>query len=131
MSISGPLSDRFSRKPILLIATLMSSFFTIVFLNVEGWLVIPILLLLGFSSLSTTPVMLAMVQDQMPNNRAMGNGIFMVLAFFLRSSATLAVGFLGDTIGLRSAYTWSALIALISIPAIYFLPCRPKEETDL
>jgi FSR family fosmidomycin resistance protein-like MFS transporter len=129
--LSGPLSDRFSRKPILLIATLLSSFFTIVFLNVEGWLVIPILLLLGFSSLSTTPVMLAMVQDQMPNNRAMGNGIFMVLAFFLRSTATLAVGFLGDTIGLRSAYLWSALIALISIPTIYFLPSRPKEETDI
>jgi hypothetical protein len=32
------------------------------------------------------------------------------------------VGWLADRVGLRTAFSWSAIIALTSLPMIYFLP---------
>ena len=79
---SGTLSDRFGRKKLLLIMMLSSSVLMLIFLNTSGWLVVPILLLLGFTALSGTPVMMAMVQEQLPHHRAMANGLFMSMTFW-------------------------------------------------
>ena len=92
---SGTLSDRLGRKSVLLAATLTSIGIMFIFINTSGWIMCLILLLLGFTALSTTPVLLAMVQDQLPNNRAVGNGIFMLMSFALRPIAILAVGYMG------------------------------------
>ena len=85
---------------------------------------------LGFTALSTTPVLLAMVQEHLPNNRAVGNGIFMLISFALRPIAILAVGYMGDRLGLRTAFTWSALISLLAVPAIFALPDLRKQPND-
>ena len=127
---SGTLSDRLGRKSVLLAATLTSIGIMFIFINTSGWILVPILLLLGFTALSTTPVLLAMVQDQLPNNRAVGNGIFMLISFALRPIAILAVGYMGDRLGLRTAFTWSALISLLAVPAIFALPDLRKEPND-
>ena len=116
------MSDRAGRKLILLAASLLSAGLLLVFLKVSGWMVVPVLLLLGFTALSTTPVMLAIVQDQLPEHRAMGNGLFMTITFLVRPIAILAIGAIGDRGGLQSAYFWSALISLLAIPAILALP---------
>ena len=126
--LSGPLSDRLGRKPVLLVSIFLASILTLIFLNVGGWLTVPVLLILGFSFLATTPVVLAMVQDQMPDHRALGNGIFMVIVFLLQAVALFLVGFLGDRIGLYATFTLSALMALLSIPVILILPNSPKED---
>ena len=127
---SGTLSDRLGRKSVLLAATLTSIGIMFIFINTSGWILVPILLLLGFTALSTTPVLLAMVQDQLPNNRAVGNGIFMLISFALRPIAILAVGYMGDRLGLRTAFTWSALISLLAVPAIFALPDLRKQPND-
>lgn len=119
---SGTISDRLGRKPVLLIATVASAVIMILFLSLEGWALVPVLLALGFTALSTTPVLLAMVQEHLPDHRALGNGVFMFISFALRPIAILAVGYLGDTLGLSSAYFWSAIISLLAIPAIIALP---------
>ncbi len=94
----------------------------VLFLNVEGLMLVPVLLALGFVTLAGTPVLLAIVQDQLPNNRAVGNGLFMAMAFSLNIVSILTIGLIGDNFGLRSAYLWSAPVALLAIPAIFFLP---------
>lgn len=124
--LSGTISDRIGRKKILVIATIGSTVFLILFLYVSGMFQIPILLLLGFASLSTMPVMLAIVQDELPNHRALGNGLFIFLSFGVRSISILTIGYFGDQFGLQSAFFWSAIISLASIPAIYFLPGKNK-----
>jgi FSR family fosmidomycin resistance protein-like MFS transporter len=124
---SGTISDRLGRKPVLLAGSLISVAVMFVFINSSGWILVPILLLLGFSALSTTPVLLAMVQEHLPDNRAVGNGIFMLISFALRPIAILAVGFMGDRLGLQAAFTWSALISLLAIPAIFALPNVRKQ----
>lgn len=120
--LSGPLSDRAGRKLVLLAATATSALLLLVFLRVSGWWIIPVLLLLGFTALSTNPVMLAMVQDQLPEHRAMGNGLYMTITFLVRPVAILVIGAIGDRVGLQAAYFWSALISLLAIPAILALP---------
>ncbi len=82
----------------------------------------PLLLGMGFLALSTTPVMLAMVQEQFPKNRAVANGVFMSIVFVLRPLGTLAIGALGDRYGLQTAFLWGALVSLLSLPAILLLP---------
>lgn len=127
---SGTISDRLGRKPVLLIATIAAALIMILFINLEGWAIVPVLLALGFTSLSTTPVLLAMVQEQLPDHRALGNGVYMFISFALRPIAILAVGFLGDTLGLNNAYFWSAIISLLAIPAIFALPNAPITHPD-
>jgi FSR family fosmidomycin resistance protein-like MFS transporter len=120
--LSGTISDRLGRKPLLVFATVASSLLTLLFLNIQGWLEIPILILTGFSALSTGPVYLALVQDNVPNNRAIGNGIYISLSFLLRSLVLLFIGMAGDAYGLRMAYYFSVILSFIAVPFIYLLP---------
>jgi FSR family fosmidomycin resistance protein-like MFS transporter len=120
--LSGTLSDRLGRKPMLAIAIVISSLLTLVFLHVDGWLAIPTLLLLGFSALSTGPLFLALVQDHVPNNRAIGNGIYISISFLLRSIVLLLVGMVGDAYSLRTAYYLSAVLSILATPVVFFLP---------
>jgi FSR family fosmidomycin resistance protein-like MFS transporter len=118
----GILSDRMGRKIILLVGLASAIILTIVFLNVSGWLLAPVLLALGFVSLSGTPVLFAIVQEHLPDNRAVGSGIFIAMNFLARPLAIVVIGLLGDNFGLDTAYFWGAIISIGAIPAIYFLP---------
>jgi FSR family fosmidomycin resistance protein-like MFS transporter len=120
--VSGTVSDFLGRKKILLISTISAVILMLVFLQAEGWLLIPILLALGFTVLSTGPVMLALVQDQLPRNRAVGNGIYMMISFLVRPVALVIIGYLGDQFGLNQVYWWSAIISLLAVPFILMLP---------
>jgi FSR family fosmidomycin resistance protein-like MFS transporter len=122
----GTFSDRIGRKRMLLAATTASIALMFVFLNVDGWLLVPVLLALGLTTLSTSPVLMAMVQDHMPQNRAVGNGLFMLSSFLVRPLAMVGIGYMGDRMGLHSAFLWSALISLLAIPAILKLPEKPR-----
>ena len=120
--LSGTISDKLGRKPVLYSAFIASSIMLFTFLQVEGWLIFAVLVVLGFFSLSTQPVILAMVQDQVPNNRAAANGMYMLMSFLVRSLVLVLIGVLGDSIGLRDTFMLSAGISLLAIPAIVMLP---------
>jgi FSR family fosmidomycin resistance protein-like MFS transporter len=124
--LSGTLSDRLGRKPVLLAAALASSGLLLLFLRVRGWMLVPVLLALGFSAMSTNPVLMATVQDHLPDNRGVGNGVYMTIDFLLQPLAMLLIGFFGDRIGLRTTYIWIAWVSLLSIPAILALPVTKK-----
>ncbi len=127
--ISGTVSDKIGRKTVLLIVACISPILMLVFLNAEGWFLIVLLLSLGFTSLSTGPVFLALIQDHFPLNRAVGNGLFLSISFLLRSLAMMLVGAAGDQIGLHTAFFWSALISFLAIPGILWLPTNIEIET--
>jgi len=122
---SGTLSDRFGRKRILFITMLVSSLLFIVFLSLQGWIIIPILILLGFLNLSFQPVMLALTQDHFPQSRSVANGVYMALSFISLSIASIVIGMLGDKFGLHGAFQWSAIISLFALPVLFFIPQKP------
>lgn len=126
---SGTISDRLGRKPVLLLGTLLAAGIMLIFLNVSGWVLVPVLIALGLTVFSITPVMLAMVQEHMPQNRAVGNGLFMGMNFLVRLVSLLVIGIIGDRFGLRTAFLWSVPMYLLAIPAIVALPRGPGRSS--
>ncbi len=124
----GSISDRVGRKSVLLFSAIFSPLLVIVFLNLSGWFLVPLLLAIGFVTLSVGPVFLALIQDHFPENRSTANGTYMFLAFITRFPATIIVGVLGDQFGLETAFLWSALLAFLMIPAIFMLPKESREK---
>ncbi|MBL7163729.1 MAG: MFS transporter [Anaerolineales bacterium] len=125
--LSGTISDHVGRKSSLLMLFSASALLLFAFLQAQGWLVIPVLLLLGFASLAPQPVLLALVQDQFPDNRATANGLYMSMSFLVRFFALILLGMAGDAWGLRMTFYGSAFISLIAIPAILALPKAAEE----
>lgn len=120
--LSGALSDRFGQRGILLILLTISPFILFAFLQSPAWGYVPLLLLLGFTAFSTAPILLAIVQEQFPNDRALANGIFMSLNFLALGLGVSLTGVFADQIGLRPAFFLTGMIAFLSIPSVFFLP---------
>lgn len=119
---SGTLSDRLGRKPVLFAGMLGSSILMFLFINSSGYYQIVVLIALGMASLSAQPVMLAIIQDNLPDHRSLGSGLHLGLSFVMRPIAAMIIGALGDWFGLRDAIWWSAVIVLGSVPVVLLLP---------
>lgn len=122
--LAGSISDRIGRRRVLIISLATSPLFMFAFLAVRGGMQIPMLLLLGFSSISITPVIMALVQENYPENRALANGIYMALNFVIRAIMILLIGLIGDSYGLRLAFLSSGILMLLGIPLPLLLPRR-------
>ncbi len=120
--LGGSISDRLGRRSVLFVSMLATPLLMFVFLAVNGWAQLPLLLMLGFSALSVTPVIMALVQESFPENRALANGVYMALSFVLRSGVVVVLGAMGDLFGLRLAFTASAVISLLGLPLLFLLP---------
>ncbi len=119
---AGSLSDALGRKQVLFISLVTAPVMLLGFVWLDGWIRFLMLVLTGFCLLSTTPVMLAMVQEEATDSPAAANGLFMMASFMARSSVIVLVGYLGDLIGLGATYICSALLGLVGIPFILMLP---------
>jgi FSR family fosmidomycin resistance protein-like MFS transporter len=87
-----------------------------------GWLRFLMIIFTGFTLLSTTPVMLAMVQEHGKKRPATANGLFMMVSFLARSAIVVVIGWLADMAGLKMTYIISAAIGLLAIPFVLKLP---------
>lgn len=120
--LAGPISDRLGRRKILLISLLASPVFMLLFLVTRGWVHFPILLLLGFFSISLTPVLMATVLENCPDSRSTANGVYMALNFIISSITILVIGLIGDNVGLRVAFYISAFLMFAGAPFVFMLP---------
>ena len=121
---AGSISDWFGRRKTLLTSLLGAPLFLFLFSLSGGWLRVAALLVVGFTLLSTTPVMLALVQENARQSPAAANGLFMMISFMARSAVVVVVGIIADRIGLNAAYLISAAMGLIGIPFVLKLPRR-------
>ncbi len=119
---TGTLSDRVGRRTILFVLLSVSPALLIAFLYSSGTLSVLLLIGLGLMAISQTPVNMAIVQENFPDNRAVANGIFMAMNFVIRAFAIGVVGLLADRFGLHNAFLWSAIAAFLSVPAVFWLP---------
>jgi FSR family fosmidomycin resistance protein-like MFS transporter len=124
----GSISDRLGRRRVLLVSMMGTALLMFVFLAVSGWQRVPLLVLTGFTALAVTPVVMAIVQESVPENRALANGIYMSLSFGIRSVAVVIMGVLGDLFGLRMAFTASAVLVLLGLPILFLLPGKPSGQ---
>jgi FSR family fosmidomycin resistance protein-like MFS transporter len=122
---SGTLSDRVDRRWVLFVALLLSPLLMLGFLatrHMGGVLPYLMLALTGFSTLSTTPVFMALVQEHGRRHPATANGIYMATSFVIDAFGAPLFGWMGDQIGLPAAYRWGAMIALFAVPLAFLLP---------
>lgn len=119
--LAGTFSDKIGRLRMLTIIILVSPVLMLLFISSEGPLMFPILLLLGFFIISSTPVLLAMVMDIDSEHQAFLSGIFMFISFVSTSVTNLFVGVLSDFIGLIDTYKVSSMLAFLAIPFVLIL----------
>lgn len=127
----GTLSDRLGRRMMIFLSIFPTSILMFLFLGASGWVRFPLLVLLGLTSLSITPVIMALVQESFPKNRARANGFYMALSFVFRSIVVIAVGRVGDIWGLRTAFTAAAVVPLIALPLLRWLPAKNASQVQM
>ncbi|MFT5731217.1 MAG: FSR family fosmidomycin resistance protein-like MFS transporter [Desulforhopalus sp.] len=127
----GGLSDRLGRKNLLTFCLVVAPISLLVFTATSGWIQFMVLLVTGFSLLSTTPIMLAMVQEYSVNGSSAANGVFMMISFLARSAVVVLVGFAADMVGLEKTFVICGVIGLAGIPFIFTLKTRKIDEGTL
>ncbi len=126
--LGGTVSDRLGRKPVLFSVSLLAPIMVFLFLRTSGWLIIPVLILSGLFSLSSQPIILAIVQDQLPAHRSIGNGLFMAISFICLALAATGIGMLADRFGLRQAFMWTVISGFVAAPLVFLLPRAQKND---
>lgn len=116
--LAGTLSDKIGRRKTLLIVGIASSVLMWLLILSNDFWAIPVLVLLGLFVFGTTPVMLAIVNDNSSNRPAFINGIYITINFVTGGGSVLLVGLLGDLYGLETTYKITATAAILSIPFI-------------
>ncbi len=128
--LAGSLSDRWGRRLILILSMLSSPLLLFLFMAFDGWAELAMLPLLGFAHISITPVIMALVQESYPENRALANGIYMAMSFLIRSVVVVLLGGVGDLFGLRQGYILSGALMLLGTPIILLLPQNTKRADE-
>lgn len=124
--LGGTWSDRLGRRAVLAVGLAVGlPVLALALLIDTGAMQLAVLALAGFFVLSGGPVQLVTMQELLPENRSMATGISYFMSTAGSIVAMIAVGALGDAIGLREALVASTLVALVALPAIVLLPAGP------
>lgn len=107
---AGTLSDKLGRNRTLFFISLSTPLLTLLFLNLEGLWIFPVLLPLGFFLFAPTSVMLATVQDLDTDKKAFVNSIYMTLNFFVSVMVYPVVGAVIDRVGFMPTFTTMAFL---------------------
>ncbi len=118
----GWISDRIGRRMVLVVGHLTAPIALLLFVASDGWVRIALLPVIGFSLLAIPPVLMALVQEQFPDSRALANGVFLSANFAIRSVAAIAYGAVGDSVGLTTAMVIAAFAVFGGLPLIWLLP---------
>ncbi|WP_457551440.1 MFS transporter [Desulfobacula sp.] len=113
---AGTLSDWLGRQRVLFWVLMVAPVAILIFAFTTGILKIIMLAITGFTVLSTTPVMLAIIQENAKDNPSAANGLFMMISFAVRSIAVVIAGVIGDLAGLENIFVVSAVIGFTAIP---------------
>ena len=125
--LSGTISDYIGRKNTLLIFAIVSPLLMWLFILAGDKFTFPILILIGFFLLATTPVILAIIHDQKTKHLSFLNGLYMTSTFIVSSITTLIAGYLLDTLGNELTFKISGGIAFLAIPAVLLFKEKSKD----
>ena len=119
---SGTISDRLGRRRVLALALLLAPALMLLFLAAQGWIKILTLLAVGFTALSTSPVMMALVNEHSRDHPSTANGLYFALNFVSKSLIIILVGALGDRFGLHVTFQACAVLGFAGLPFVLLLP---------
>lgn len=117
----GYYSDKIGRRKALNIIVYVSPLTMFMFSMMNGWASLPVLAILGFFLMGTTPILLALTQDHGTERPAFFNSIFLTVSFGSEAAAMMIAGGLADWLGLEMTFHISGLLALGAIPFAYLI----------
>jgi FSR family fosmidomycin resistance protein-like MFS transporter len=122
--LGGSISDRLGRRWVLAVSMLLTPPLIFSFLMTTGAARVIAMTGMGLFGLSVAPVLMALVQESFPSNRALANGVYMALGFGIRSLVLVLLGIAADLITLRTTIHLSAWLMLLGLPLVATLPGR-------
>ena len=119
---SGAVSDKIGRRKMLLIIKVTAPLMMALFLLTNGFWQLPVLFVLGLFSFASSPITMALVQENGRDHPAAANGMLMSLHFMFGSGSVFLVGLMSDLIGVANTYWICAALSLVGVPATLLLP---------
>jgi FSR family fosmidomycin resistance protein-like MFS transporter len=127
--VGGSVSDVLGRKQVLVFSFLVAPAMVLALVHLSGWWRWPILIALGFSALMAGPIIMASVQESVPEHRALANGVYMALSFGIRSIVVVLVGATADWMGMRWTFLACALLTALGTPFVAWMPGKSGGAT--
>ncbi|MBW2305506.1 MAG: MFS transporter [Deltaproteobacteria bacterium] len=120
--LAGHLSDRIGYKPIFYAAYALTTPSLYMLLFLPGTWVYVSVFLTGFFILAAMPLGVAMAQELAPRGKSMVASLMMGLAFGTGGMMAPFIGKLADIFSIRPVLAFLAMIPLLTIGLIFFLP---------
>jgi FSR family fosmidomycin resistance protein-like MFS transporter len=127
---AGTLSDKLGRSRTLLIISIITPFLMLIFLQLDGAWIIPVLLPLGFFLFAPTAVMMAMIQDLSTAKKAFVNSIYMTINFFISSLVIPMVGVITDHFGFETSFLAFAFLSFGAIGVVLYTRNKIPKLSD-
>ena len=121
---TGIISDKIGRKRLLIMVSIGAPFSMLLFISCIKLTIIPTVVLLGLIAFSSTPVVLALIQEEGFEYPSIANGIYMMMSFILSAFVVLLFGKVSDIIGLEKSFYISAVCSFVGLPFLFSLPVR-------
>ena len=120
--VCGHLADRFGFRPIYFFSFALSSPCLYIFVNSTGWHIYAFSFLSGFVTLATMFPAVALAQKVAPRNRSLVSSLIMGLAMGISGILMPFIGSLADIFSIRPVLSGLAIIPLVMLIYIRYLP---------
>jgi len=127
--LAGHLSDKFGYKPVFHIAHTLATPSLYLILYLPGNWVFFSAFWVGFFSMATLPLGLAMALELASKGKSMVASLMMGLAFGMGGMIIPLVGKMADIFSIRSVLFFIAMIPLLSNGLIFFLPAKKLKHS--
>lgn len=117
---AGTLSDRLGRTRMLMIISIATPLLMLLFMNIDGYWGILVLIPLGFFLFAPISVMLALVQDLNTTKKSFVNSIYMFINFFISSLIIPMVGVFTDKFGFETSFLVFNIMAFGAIGIVLY-----------
>ena len=120
--IAGYLSDRIGFRKIFFVSFLMATPLLLLLVAARGPWVYLLTFLSGFFVMATLPLGVTLAQTLAPKGRSMVSSLMMGFAFGLGGTMTPVAGAFADAFSIRPVLVAVALIPVLLMVLVYFLP---------
>lgn len=127
---AGTLSDRLGRTRMLMIISIATPLLMLLFMNIDGYWGILVLIPLGFFLFAPISVMLALVQDLKTTKKSFVNSIYMFINFFISSLIIPMVGVFTDKFGFETSFLVFNIMAFGAIGIVLYSKSSLPQLSD-